>query len=222
MNEALYDTKVTCLYCDGSFQTKKTRSGRLRILKKDEDFCNHYDGENPYFYEVNVCPNCSFAFTESFSALNKSKRELILKEYIEKAKRFQLCDERDVKSALTCFKLALLCATVLNEKKLTIAGLCLKIAWLNRYQKNIKEENRFLQNALDLYEQIYQTEDLDRLPVNKSKFIYLMGELNGRLGNYEMARKWFGILLTEKDIEPGIKQMTRERWLGYKESKISG
>ena len=64
MNE-LFDKKVECPICKTEFTTKKVRSSRLRLLKRDEDFFNHYETENPIKYNIFVCPNCGYSAYEN-------------------------------------------------------------------------------------------------------------------------------------------------------------
>lgn len=216
MVDVLYDKKLRCLYCDANFITKRVRQSRVRLIKRDADFCHQYEGENPYFYEVNVCPHCGFAFTDSFSPLRPEKKEAIKKEYLARIEVLDLCGPRKPQAALLSFKLGLLFANFLEEPMTTIAGLLMRIAWFWRYQGKEEEEKKYLAKALEVYEKTYLTQDLDRLPMGKTKLIYLIAELNGRLGKYEEARRWFNMLFSEKNVAPSLNKLAREQWEEYK------
>lgn len=41
----LFDKTIKCPCCKQKFTTKKVRTSRLRVLKRDEDFLNHYASE---------------------------------------------------------------------------------------------------------------------------------------------------------------------------------
>lgn len=220
IEESLYDKNLTCLHCGHQFKSKQVLSRKAIVTKKDEDMCHYYGGENPYFYDTFVCPNCGFAFTSNFKNLAKVVVEELEKKYLAKIEiPKDLGEKRDIKQAEKSYKLALLCGTITKQKPLALAQVCLRIAWLNRYQNNTVEENRFLENALQLYIKAYETENLDTNPANRDLILYLIGELNGRLGNREETRKWFSILISNKQTDKAILNMTRERWMDYKYEK---
>ncbi|KJS83834.1 MAG: hypothetical protein JM58_11945 [Peptococcaceae bacterium BICA1-8] len=205
----LYDKEMECLYCNKTFITKKVRSKFIRIKKRDSDLCNHYEGINPYYYEVFVCSHCNYAFTERFQPINNICNEIIKERYIKNTALANLNGERSLEQAVKAFKLALLCATLAGESSYILAGLCLKLAWLYRYDNN-NEETRFLNNALDNYIKTYEQGDIATL--NKASLLYIIGELENSLGDYERARRWFSILLSDKTLDPKIVKIAKDRW----------
>ncbi len=66
---ATYEKKVQCLFCHEPFSTTRIRSRFIRIERVDSDFYQEYKDPNlnPYYYEVDVCPYCGFAFSENFA-----------------------------------------------------------------------------------------------------------------------------------------------------------
>jgi len=218
MVEPLYDKKVICLCCGNNFATKKMRQSKIVVNKKDSDFCTYYEGENPLFYEISVCPQCGFAFSENFTALKPAMGEVIRKEYVQNVngKKLWLCDKRSLEDALKSFKLALICASLTDQSKMTVAGICMRIAWLYRYQNNKNEEHKYLAKAAALYENAYITGNINPLTMSENKLLYMIGELHGRLGNYEVTKKWFNILLSKRNIEPAINVLARDQWAEYK------
>lgn len=218
--DTLYDKHVTCLYCNQSFITKRMRISKIKTKKKDSDFCTYFIGENPIFYEFYVCPFCGLAFTDGFSQIKGAAKDFINNEYISKVAVPDLCGIRSLDDALRGYKLTLLCANILNEKKIILANLCTRIAWLYRYIGKLEEELRFLQNAVDIYEEIYQTQSLENMPIEVGKLLYLVGELHSRLGHYETTRQWFSYVLTAKHIDHKWKSFVRNRWYDIKTSNI--
>ncbi len=212
----LYDKKITCICCGENFKTKKVRTSRTIVKSKDTDFCVHYEGINPYYYEINVCPYCGYAFTNNFSPLKFTKREEIKNQYLNKIGEMQLCGERSLADAVLCFKLALLCAELNEESNLCLAGLCMRIAWLYRYKGNKKEEDKFLARALSCYQEAYHKESFEKVKMGKDRLFYILGELNGRLGRYLETRNWFSLLFVERNIEPALNILARNQWLEYK------
>ncbi len=219
MEDSLYEKSVTCLYCRKNFKTKKLRKSKIRTHSRDTDFCTYYTGDNPLFYDVNVCPNCGFAFTESFSNIPDLRKGDIENHYLKKIVVPQLCGPRKIEDAIRSYKLALLCAIMLREKTFILANLCMRLAWFYRYMDNGDEERRFLSHALQQYEDLYQNERLDHIPMEEEKLVYLIGELNGRLGQYEKTRRWFSYIFTSRDLEPKWKTLARDRWLEYRQNQ---
>ena len=219
MSDILYDKEMECRYCGRKFKTKKTRISKISVSKKDSDFCIHYTNkENPYYYEVWVCPHCSFAFNANFSELKPAHKELINKEYIKRAGKIDLCGPRTMDEAIRAYKLTLLCASVSGQNSTTIAGLCLRIAWLYRFQAVKEEEVKYLVKAVHNFQEVYEHDDLTQNPLGEHKILYLLGELNGRLGNYSETRRWFNLLLSQRNIEPAINHLVRDQWAEYKTS----
>lgn len=218
MNDLLlYDKEVVCLNCEKKFKTKRVRASKIVVKKKDSDFCMHYEGEiNPYYYEINVCPHCSFAFSASFKPLKPAVRENLRKNYLERAGQVDLCGKREDADALRSFKLALLCGTLADENIFNLGGICLRIAWLNRYLGQKEEEDKYLDKALECYREVYEKADITSLPLSEHKLLYLLGELSGRLGRFTETRTWFNILFSKRGIEPALNTLAREQWDEYK------
>lgn len=218
MSDLYYTKKVNCLYCKKEFNTYRVRVNRAKFIKRDPDHCPYYEEENPLLYEVNVCPRCGLSFTDSFSEIKASKLKILKENYIAKIQGVpKLNEQRNIQDALTAYKFALYAATILEENDLIIANLGLRIAWLYRYLKDEQEEKRFLKNVLDLYIEIYETQNLDRLSMDKYMLIYLIGELYGRLGEYEKTVRWFSFIIEDKKATPRILKLTKDRWYDFKE-----
>ncbi|WP_406676718.1 DUF2225 domain-containing protein [Moorella sp. ACPs] len=215
--EPLYDKRYQCLFCGREFTNKKLRLSKVRRVKRDSDLCAYFEGENPYFYEVAVCPHCGYAFTSSFGPVKKERRELIIKEYIQKITRKDYTGPRNLNDALNVHKLGLLCGNLNQEKSSVLAGLCLHIAWFYRYIQEEEQEKKYLRYACDLYQEAYQKESGTAGGGSPNLIIYLIGELEGRLGNYQTATQWLARLLQVRHLEPYLRDLLRDRWEVYRE-----
>lgn len=212
--------KVTCICCEQTFQTSRVRVSFKKSAKTDTDFCIHYKTVNPDYYVVRVCPFCGFSFSENFSDRFTPKQKQL---YLDKLGRnwngLDLTGERDWNGAVQSYKLALLCAQIKEEKDRVIAGLLHHIAWLYRYKDNKEQEMRFLQFALDAYVKVFEIEGAD---VNNARLMYLIGELNRRLGNYQKAVLWFGRVINDKKImDAAMIRASREQWVQTREDMLA-
>ncbi len=218
--DVLYSKKVKCPICNKEFSTSKMRSSRIRIDRVDGDFMNHYKNENPIKYHVFVCPKCGYAAMEnSFNSIRPAEREIIKENVTVKWKEREYSGQRTIDDAIQCYMLALYCGQLVGLKKYELGNISLKIAWFFR-EKGSDEETRFLQNAVELFEQAFYTENLSALSVDEITLGYLIGELHRRLGRRKEAVLWFGKTISNPLIKtnPRIENLTREQWLLAKEN----
>ncbi|MFF2481789.1 DUF2225 domain-containing protein [Paenibacillus sp. NPDC058071] len=218
--EPLYQIKQQCICCETEFTTSRVRTSFKRAIRTDTDFCGYYkDDINPDFYVVRVCPGCGFASTENgIQKLNDRQKE----EYFSKVGvRWSTRDyggARDAQSALACYKLALLSAQTVGEKERVISGILHHIAWLYRYEQKKEDELRFLGFALQSYIKVYEEEGED---VNNARLMYMLGELNYRIGERNEAVKWFSRIVNDKRImDAAMIRASREQWQAIREEMV--
>src|SRR5690554_2423077 len=110
--DLLYDSKETCIICSKEFPIKKVRKSRLRVIKKDDDFCTYYKNVNPYFYEFLFCKHCKSVFTRSFGKYLKGNdiiiRKKIMNFYSPMEDISALEGKRSLEDALRLGKLCIL------------------------------------------------------------------------------------------------------------------
>lgn len=211
----LYDKKVECPICKIEFRTKKVRTSRLRLIKRDEDFLNHYNVENPIKYNIFVCPNCGYAALESrFDKITREEVEQVIKNISSKWHQRDLGGVRSIDEAIKSYKLALITGTVVKTTKLEQGTICLNIGWLYRLKEEEEEELRFLSLAREKFIEAFNTQSLAGTGMDDSKLSYLIGELSRRLNNKEEALSWFNTCLgmAETKMNPAIDNIAREQW----------
>lgn len=190
-----------------------------KAVKTDTDFCSYFKTVNPDFYVVRVCPYCGFASTEHFGErINERQRSA----YYEKmGGHWQYKDygmERSATMAMECYKLSLITAQAIGEKERVVAALLHHIAWLYRYEGNKAQEDRFIKFALESYIKVYETE---RESISNARLMYLIGELNKRLGQFNEAVRWFGRVIHDKKIvDAAMIRASREQWQTIREEML--
>jgi uncharacterized protein len=211
--EPLYESKISCICCETTFMTTRVRPSFKKATAVDSDFCGHYAGGiNPDFYVVRVCPSCGFASTENgLDKLNDKQKNTYYERIGVNWKGGQdFGGARTAEQAMVTYKLALLSAQATDAKDRIIAGLLHHIAWLYRYEKNEQEEQRFLKFALEAYVRVYETEGVS---VNNARLMFLIGELNRRIGENSEAIKWFSRVVNDKKImDAAMIRASREQW----------
>jgi uncharacterized protein (DUF2225 family) len=217
--EPLYDKKFECLICRHSYKSKKIRSRYVKPERVDSDFgpiFKHGDGNNPLLYYVTVCPQCGFSFTEDFSKnIGQKVRKKIQEEISGKIdKSVDYCGVRNLEIAVNAYKLAIFFAQLLEERHIVFANLCLRLAWLKRGVANKEEERRFLQLAASEFEQSFIKSDFNPETTPEIQILYLIGELNRKLGKYNESVKFFTTVVEHPDRSRYRKyvNMAREQW----------
>lgn len=218
----LYDKEVDCPVCKNKFTTKKVRTSRLRLLKRDEDFLNYYNVESPIKYNIFVCPNCGYSnYENKFNEIRYIEIDLIKKNIWPKWHKRDFGGVRSLDKSIEAYKLALITSTLLNSSKLQLGNLCLNIAWLYRLKqdKKIEIEERFLQLARNNFIEVYNNESLVGSNMDDGKLSYLIGELSRRIGDKKNALSWFNtcLRLNSTKMNPTINNMAREQWRLAKE-----
>lgn len=215
----LYDKKIKCPVCDVQFTTKKVRTSKLKLIKRDADFLSYYEGENPLFYNVFVCPNCGYAaLDEKFNKIKPREKEKIKNTISTKWNKQSFSDKRTVDEAIDAYKLALLSGEILEYSKYDLGNICLRLCWLNRIKEDKEEEDRFTILARDLYRQAYTTESIN---MGATTLSYLIGELSRQIEDIEESLNWFNTTLRSPDIKENValEKMVREQWQLTKEGQ---
>lgn len=213
--EVFYEKKYLCPLCQEEFVSIKPKISMIKKTREDTDFCPYYEGVNPLFYGVVVCPICGYSWSQDFLSTIDGGVRIELQEKVTKRwKKKEYTGMRDLNDAIKCYHLALYCGQIQRVPSGMVGSLALRCAWLYRYQKEVKKEEHFLEHALINYEKAYVKEELPFGNVKEDALLFLLGELNRRLKRYVEAINWFSrqVKLPEEKNRPFIKNRTREQW----------
>lgn len=219
--DIIYSRKVTCPVCSNKFTSMKTMESKLRVASTDSDLFTRYKTKtHPLKYNTIVCANCGYsALEENFKAISAKKKQIIEEKVTPRWVRQDYTGTRTLNESIICFKLVLYCTQITGARKAELAGICLKIAWLYRLKED-KEENTYLELSKKLYEQSFKEEDnvMDELTL-----LYLIGELNKRLGNMDEAITWISRVISSPYIKnnPQIEKLARDQWEELKEYRTA-
>lgn len=218
--EPLYSIKINCINCEQDFQSSRVRTSFKKSIRNDADFCSYYKEENPDYYVVRVCPRCGFASTENSAIrLTDIQKKEIQKKVSERWIERDFNGHRDWDTALETYKLALVCAQIIGDSERLIASILHHIAWLYRYKGDVEQELRFLRFCLDSYILVYEYEGVG---ANNARLLYLIGELNRRVGDFNQAVLWFSRVINDKKIvDASMIRASREQWAVLREQMIA-
>ncbi|MDR2736304.1 MAG: DUF2225 domain-containing protein [Gracilibacteraceae bacterium] len=216
--EILYDKKLICPLCGTGFSSKKIRSRFIKPEKLDTDFCQIFapGDPNPLHYFVIICPECSYGFYDDSSRIPGNAREevaVFLKEW-----RFShpksYCGKRSLYDVIETYRFALALADIVREIHINHAGLNIRLAWLFRGQQDGTNEQKYMTEALQHYEQSYINGDFAQTNVTEIQLLYLIGELHRRRQNYAEAIRYFGKVVHHEDKSRYRKyvSLARDQW----------
>lgn len=224
MKEALYNTKITCPVCSKKIEVTKVKSKNCIVSSRDTDFCIYYKTVNPIFYDVWVCEFCGYAAQgEKFEEISSKDANEIIKKISSRWKKRSFTGIRSIETALETFKLALLNIQKMNNSKPSdYTRICMRIAWLYRILGD-EREKKFLKHALKFYYETYENEEFPIGKMDISVCIYMIAELNRRVGDYEEATVWFNRLVSSQEARKNkvLMEMAREQYYLTKEQKES-
>jgi len=221
MIEGLYNKQITCPVCKNKFEITKTKINSIRVEKRDPDFCIHYKTINPLFYDAIVCENCGYAaLADKFDEISDKEIDILLEKLAPKWHKRSFAGERTIDDALEAFKLVLLNLQIKGAKSSELAKVCLRIAWLYRF-KGDEREIEFLRFAEHHYNQTYMTENFPVDKLDENTCMYILGELNRRIGNFDASVKWFSKLISTHDARnnAALMEAAREQFQLVKEMK---
>lgn len=212
--DMLYQKEVLCSLCGHKFTTSKVRSKFIKITKVDDDLCNHYGSVNPLFYEINICPQCGYSFSEENGGYFDDKtRDEIYSRLASAWSKKDYTGVRDIGQAVETFKLALTCQMARRTKDSQKGMLYLKLGWLYRYLGDQKNEQVCLSEAVKYLTLSFEREQFSD-PKSEINILYLIGVLNKKMGNYKEASLWLDRVLRHptKDSFSGVVNRAREIW----------
>jgi uncharacterized protein len=196
MDSSLYEKAIKCPVCTKEFNVTKVKTKTSKMLKRDSDFCTYFEGVNPIIYDAWVCQNCGYsALSDKFEEISSKDASIIHEKIASRWNKRSYSGERSNDLAIEAFKLALYNAQVRTAKPIDFAKICLRIAWIYRFNNDEKEKD-FLGFALKYYDEAFQKE---RFPVDKldeTTCMYMVAELHRRIGNIDESIKWFSRLIS--------------------------
>lgn len=223
MSESLFAAReLTCPICNHAFKLHTPKSTVSALVRRDADFCPYYEGPNPLFYSVWVCPACGFAaLKDHFRTVEEKEANALrteLAEYSDHRRYDFNKEERTLFAAMLSFQLAVRSYQIRKTPAEIRASLLLRLSWLCRYGNDRKRESQYLTQARALYEEAYGHGLARGARVSEAQVAFLIGEIYRRLGKGQEAVEWF-LRAIKGDPEKGdTYRMAREQIYETKES----
>lgn len=202
--------EINCPVCENIFKTPVVKAKSPRIASKDSDLFIRYTVENPYFYEVWLCPNCGYAALKTDFEKIKTYQKKLVKERVSPKwinREYDLPFAENI--AIERYKLALVNSIMIESNFSTKAIICLRIAWLYRLLEDETNEVNYIKQSLSAFNEAYLKENLPIYGLDRFSIMFLIGELNRRIGEDTIALKWFSEVIVSIGANQKIKEMSR-------------
>lgn len=211
---ATWQKVVVCPVCDVEFTTENVRQDAIRVKGRDTDFMVYYEDINPNLYLVWVCPKCYYAaLKDDFQTLT-GKEKKILQDTTSKrfsiSKMADFTKERDEILGILSYELAGFCYGERKSSNEKLASIYLREAWIAREIGDWDVERECLERSATFYKKAFY-EDYD-LKMAKSEIMYLIGEINRRLGNYEEAMSYLARVFEDKGAKQKIADLAHDQY----------
>lgn len=182
---------------------------------REKDFHTVYKSDNPTYYGVICCDNCGYTvFEKDFKKITPYETGVIKDRITPSWGKKNFGGVRTVEDAIMVHKIALANYVMLKRPASVIGQVYLRLTWYYREVKNTDQEMAHMQKCVDTFIQAFETEYFEERPEREIEMLYLLGELNRRLGSYNDAIKWF----QKTTQHPFIKQRrlfenyARDQW----------
>lgn len=198
--------ELACPVCSHSFRQYTPKSNAGVLDRRDADFCPYFNGPNPVFYAVWVCPHCGFAaYKDDFRNLNDSDRlalKVLLSDSTEQRRHDFTKMERPLFAAMLSYRLAMRCYQARRTPPEVVAGLHLRLAWMCRYGHDLRREHQHLDEASRAYQHAFDRGLSRQSQTTDAAVAYLIGECDRRLGRGTESISWY-LKAIQLDVEKG-------------------
>lgn len=226
--EALFDKSYTCPICDNKLTEKKVRSGKVKLIKSDLMLRATYEQLDPNKYGTVVCHKCGYAALDRyFEGLTQPQKNLI-QENVTPTYKDKSAPEGvySYDYALEMHKLALFNAVVKKGRASERAYICLKMAWLCQGKiESLPEDTpdrdaviaqcqadtkELYKNACEGFTTAIQTEPFPMCGMDDMTVTYLIAALNTEIGEYDIALRMLGEVITNSAVKNNLKDKARD------------
>lgn len=220
--------EVTCQVCGAKHKTPRVKPSFLRVKSVDSDFYKTYEFVNPILYSITTCNECNYsARNDDYDkkTLEYHKEIIDLAMSIKNARKnvfFKNEKNPSLEEVVNKHLLAIYFYKNFKPKNLNIiSGLYMHLVWLYRDAGNTEKEKEYIKKAIEYYIKTYEMGEQIPEKIGIPGILYLIGELNRRIGNYQDAVSWFSKVLKNDMIVnyPNIKKLTHEAWEKINEEK---
>ncbi len=216
---------IHCPVCEYQFDVKMQKLSRMELTSTENDFRQRFQGFEPIYYSIWMCPICSYAnFYSSFEIISK-KNIHNLKKTANKRKsmvNIHLMDPDDINYVFAQYYMADKCLNEIGADDLHKAKVWIRLKWLYHDLEDEEMYKFALSRVISHYfNSLYNARS--RLnPEQEQQVSLLLGELYLENNQTEDAKKHFmaaSRLSGGKDV---LKKQARDRLWDIKDKDMRG
>lgn len=200
MKKVFWRKAFDCPLCEQSFEAVRVFSNAIAVKSRDYYLKTIYEGANPNFYNILVCPFCFYAAYESDFENLLGKMDYddvsLLKNALVKAKLeldIELNEERELTDAINIHTLAAITYTCSHDYY-KLAQIYLKMSWFYE-DKNEREKSQIAgAKALELFQQAFEK---TQNKIELDATLFFIGSLHIKFRHYREGGKWLERLIKQ-------------------------
>lgn len=215
-------SKVNCPVCEDTFETLKIRTTLLKQKAENKDFRIIYDGFEPYWYRIWVCPHCTYAnFDYDFQKVHYMKKKGILKSKSQNKIKYSLDYKpgmpKTLHQVLSEFLLCQEIHEIVPLERLSYAKSWLYLLWIYTDADDQEMIKYATDKALDAYIDFYMNGMAELAQGQEIRLCMLIAELNKNKGCYTDAVKYLYKAVQMRTEPERLREMASDRLMEYKD-----
>ena len=224
-DQYIFEKDTPCPCCEKSFNVQMVRSSKLRVKSIDNDQRQRFEGMEPLWYMVCVCPNCSYAsFNFEFKQVTDETRKLIDKQGAEFKRDFKISfsKPRQLNEVLESYYLLLrIYESAQKPDPGKLAKVWLRLYWLYKDAEDAEMTAEAAAKALEYFKDTYYNGRRNTTPEQEQRLTILLGELSLEVGAKEEAMTFFRNSILRKGGSNAINRQAEDRYQDLKKVLMS-
>jgi len=224
-DQYIFEKDTPCPCCEKSFNVQMVRSSKLRVKSIDNDQRQRFEGMEPLWYMVWVCPNCYYtSFNFEFKQVTDETRKLIDKQGAEFKRDFKISfsKPRQLNEVLESYYLLLrIYESAQKPDPGKLAKVWLRLYWLYKDAEDTEMTAEAAAKALEYFKDTYYNGRRNTTPEQEQRLTILLGELSLEVGAKEEAMTFFRNSILRKGGSNAINRQAEDRYQDLKKILMS-
>lgn len=189
----IFEKEIDCPVCGQKFTTTMVRSSKMKLKNVESDLRQIFEGFNPLWYMVWVCPHCYYAnLNFEFKQADPNTRKWVTTQTERmRATGFKYSNPRRLDEVFMAFYLTLNCLHNGKADAARVAKVWLRLSWLYSDANDPEMYKYASQQALEYFSETYYNARRDSSVEQDQRLTLLLAELNLRTEHREEALKHY-------------------------------
>lgn len=221
----LFEKDTQCPCCEKSFNVQMVRSSKLRVKTIEKDLRQIFEGMEPLWYMVWVCPHCYYAnFNYEFKQISSETIKFVNKEGNKLKQDFKISFSKPRKLNEVLESYYLLLQFYMSAPKpdpTKVAKVWLRLYWLYKDAEDSEMALEAAAKALEYFKDSYYNSRRNTSPEQEQRLTLLLGELSLEVGAKEEAMTFFRNSILRKGGSAPINRQAEDRYQELKKILMS-